>query len=167
MRKGEKMKRIYILVAICLVIVIVGSVPAIYAFYDRYKTVEFGKDLDEAFNKVFSEGVSVKSNNGGDTYLISSSNASRLYDVLSYTKHRVKKAEGVEGKEKIEIDIFKTALIEVLNFDTNEDTAYIRLTVDGEEPSDWFAVKKLRLFQWVDDITDADGYNVPNKAIGN
>ncbi|MGN1349198.1 MAG: hypothetical protein ACI4VI_09665 [Acutalibacteraceae bacterium] len=161
------MKKIYTLVAICLVVILVGSVPAVYAFYDRYKTVEFGKDLDEAFNKVFSEGISIKSNNDGNTYLISSPNVSRLYDVLSYTKHRVKNAEGVEGKEKIEIDIFKSALIEVLNFDESEDIAYIRLTVNGEEPSDWFAVKKLKLFQWVDDITDADGYNSPNKAIGN
>ncbi|MGN1117822.1 MAG: hypothetical protein ACI4RU_04360 [Acutalibacteraceae bacterium] len=161
------MKRIYILVAICLVVVLVGSVPAIYAFYDRYKTVEFGKDLDEAFNKAISEGISVKSKNGSETYLVSKGNVSRLYDVLSYTKHRVKNAEGIEGKEKIEIDIFESALIEVLNFDESEDTAYIRLTVNGEEPSDWYSVKKLKLFQWVDDITDADGYNAPNKAIGN
>lgn len=160
------MKKIYIIISACLAFIIIGTIPAINAFSGGYKAVNFGNNLEKTFNAVFSQGVSIKSINDGRTYLISQPNAQRLFDVLSYSKHIVRNTEGIEDKESVFIDIFGEAVIEVVNFDKENDIGYVRITMNGEEAGDWFSVTSLRFYEQISEITDEDGYYTPNKMIG-
>lgn len=160
------MKKIYLLAALCIVIVVGALLPTVYFMSGRYETVQFGKNLDKVFNNTFENGSGVKGDNNGNLYLISQANIPRLYEVLSFTKRPAKESEEPGAKEIIKIDIYGTAVIEVLNFDEENDITYIRMTKQGENPGKWFMTENLRLYEWVDKIISDDGITAPNKRIG-
>lgn len=160
------MKKIYILVSLCVVFIIAALIPTVYFMSGRYDTIQFEKNLDRVFNTALSEGASVKGDNNGVIYLISPNNIPRLYEVLSFTKRPAKEEAVTENKEMIKIDIYSSAVIEVLNYDAESDIAYIRMTMVNQEPGRWFVCEKVNLYEWVNKIVSPEGISAPNKRIG-
>ena len=160
------MKKTTILIILCVAFIIVGMIPAVISLSERYVTLQFNKEIDTVFTKAFSEELSVKGINNESTYIIPRQNATRIYEIMTYTKRHVKNPEIREDYKYISIDIYDTATIEITNFDNENDIALVRIIKVGEKTSDWFMISGLRFYEQMNDIVDDDGYLVPNKRIG-
>ena len=163
------MKKIYILVIACVLVISTVLAPAAYTFAQNYVTHKCEKEISMHISANIMLGINPEVKRGDKIIRVMGENLNRLDQILSYSKIKTKSLpeDCTEDKERIIIEFKDGLKLTVINYysgaSDGKDIAY--MIYENGTKTYYFKYEALGVYNWVADVTDADGFYVPNKVL--
>lgn len=150
---------------LCIVSVALAFTPAVIFMNNRYSVIQFHRELNMKFLSAGNSGYSVKAENNGKKYTLSPANYDRLSELLTYSKKKAYDIPSFDGKDIITLKFSDGSLISIIDYDHENDIAYIIFEEDDKVT--YYTVTDLNLYNWMNEVVDDDGFGAPNKILPN